>query len=106
MGRADIDPGRWRRVVRGRGWATHVPLAFVMLALVALVTLPVLAERYVRPLNRELRDVVEPARGLVTQIHVSLAIEGSVFHDFLETRDSSLLRRYQEEYADELKAYD
>jgi signal transduction histidine kinase len=83
-----------------------VPLGFVTLALVALVTLPVLAERYVRPLNRELREVVEPARGLVTQIHVSLAIEGSAFHDFLETRDSSLLRRYHEEYADELKAYD
>jgi signal transduction histidine kinase len=106
MARADIDPGWRHRVVRGRGWATQLPLAFVMLALVALVTLPVLAERYARPLNRELREVVEPARGLVTQIHVSLAIEGSAFHDFLETRDSSLLRRYQEEYADELKAYD
>jgi signal transduction histidine kinase len=105
MMRAEIDPG-WRyRIVRGRGWATHVPLAFVMMALVALVTLPVLAERYVRPLNRELRDVVEPARGLVTQIHVSLAIEGSAFHDFLETRDTSLLLRYQEKYAEELQAY-
>jgi signal transduction histidine kinase len=106
MARADIDPGWRHRVVRGRGWATHVPLGFVMLALGALVTLPVLGERHARPLNHELREVVEPARGLVTQIHVSLAIEGSAFHDFLETRDSSLLRRYQEVYADELKAYE
>jgi signal transduction histidine kinase len=92
--------------MRDRGWLTHLPLAFVMLALAALVTLPVLAERYARPLNRELRDVVEPARGLVTQIHVSLAIEGSAFHDFLEARDSSLLGRYQEASAKELKAYE
>jgi signal transduction histidine kinase len=90
----------------GRGWATHVPLAFVMLALVALVALPVMGERYARPLNRELRDVVEPARGLVTQIHVSLAIEGSAFHDFLEMVDPSLLRRYEDEHAKELKAYE
>lgn len=105
MARADIDPGWRQRVARGRGWATHLPLAFVMAALVALVTLPVLAERSARPLNRELREIVEPARGLVTRIHISLAIEGSAFHDFLETRDSSLLRRYQKEHADELKAY-
>ena len=106
MTRADTDPGWRHRVVRGRGWATHLPLAFVMLALVALVALPLLGERYARPLNRELREVVEPARVLVTQIHVSLAIEGSAFHDFLDTRDSSLLRRYQEQYAEELEAYD
>jgi signal transduction histidine kinase len=106
MTRADLDPGWRHRVVRGRGWATHLPLAFVMLALVTLVTLPVLGERQARPLNSELREVVEPARVLVTQIHVSLAIEGSAFHDFLDTRDSSLLRRYQEEYAKELKAYE
>jgi signal transduction histidine kinase len=90
----------------GRGWAAHLPLAFVMLALIALVALPLLGERYARPLNRELRDVVEPARGLVTQIHVSLAIEGSAFHDFLETVDPSLLRRYEEEYVKELQAYE
>jgi signal transduction histidine kinase len=75
-----------------------------MLALVALVTLPVLAERYARPLNRELRDVVEPARNLVTQIHVELAIQGSAFHDYFDTRDSVLLRRYRQANAREAKA--
>ena len=92
--------------MRGRWWATHLPLALVVLALAALVALPLLDERYARPLNLELRNVVEPARVLVTQIHVSLAIEGSAFHDFLDTRDSSLLRRYEQEYAKERKAYD
>jgi signal transduction histidine kinase len=105
MTRADTDPSWRHRVVRGRGWATHIPVAFVMLALVALVTLPVLSERYARPLNRELREVVEPAREWVTQIHVSLAIEGSAFNDFLDAGDPSLLRRYEDEYAEELKAH-
>jgi signal transduction histidine kinase len=104
MARAETNPGWWHRVVRGRGWATHLPLAFVMLALVTLVTLPVLAERYARPLNRELRDVVEPARALVTRIHVELAIEGSAFHDYIDTDDPSLLQRYQQAYARELEA--
>src|SRR3982751_2449818 len=73
---------------RGRadGWAAHLPLAFVMIALVALVALPILADRYAEPLNRDLRQVVEPARGLITDIHVSLAIEGSAFHDYQDTR--------------------
>jgi signal transduction histidine kinase len=77
-----------------------------MLALVALVALPVLAERYARPLNRELRDVVEPARGVVTQIHVALAIEGSAVNDFRDTQDSTLLERYEQAYARELEAYE
>jgi signal transduction histidine kinase len=95
----------WRqRVMRGRTWASYLPLAVVIAALVALVALPVLAERRVRPLNRELRDVVEPARALVTRIHVELAIQGSTFHDYLDTRDSALLQRYGQAYAREVEA--
>ncbi len=105
MARPDIDPVWRHAVVRGRGWATHLPLAFVMLALAALVALPVFAERYARPLNSELRDVVEPARALVTRIHVELAIEGLAFHDYLDNKqDSTLLTRYQHAYARELQA--
>jgi signal transduction histidine kinase len=105
MARPDIDPVWRHAVVRGHGWATHLPLAFVMLALAALVALPILAERYARPLNRELRDVVEPARALVTRIHVELAIEGLAFHDYLDNKqDSTLLQRYQQAYARELQA--
>lgn len=104
--RADADAGWRRRVVRASGWAAHLPLAFVMLALVALVALPVIAERFVRPLNREVRDVVEPARGVVTQIHVALAIEGSAFHDYLETGNEDLLRRYEQAHRREREAYE
>ena len=90
--------------MRGSGWTSHLPLAFVMLALLALVALPILAERYARPLNRELRDIVEPARELVTTIHVQLAMQGSAFHDYYDSRDAALLQRYRQAYGTELKA--
>lgn len=86
-------------IVRGSEWTTRLPLAFVMLALVALVALPIAAERYARPLNSELREVVEPARELVTSVHVELAIQGSAFHDYYDTGDSLLLQRYRQAHA-------
>jgi signal transduction histidine kinase len=98
------ERARRSRIVSGSGWTSHLPLAFVVLALVALVALPSLSERYARPLNRELRAIVEPARELVTTIHVQLAIQGSAFHDYYDSRDSSLLARYRNAHAEELKA--
>jgi signal transduction histidine kinase len=106
MARAAIDPSWPQRIARGGAWPTHLPLAFVMLALAAVVALPVLAERYVQPLNRELREVVDPARALVTRIHVELAIEGTAVHDFFETNDSTLLQRYEQAYARERKVHE
>ena len=97
----------WRhRIVRATGWAANLPLAFVMLALAALVALPIVAERRVRPFALQVRDLVEPARALVTQIHVQLAIEGSAFHDYVDSPLPDLLERYQQAYARELRAYD
>lgn len=100
------DPEKvWRsRIMRGGGWTSHVPFVFLMVALVALVALPIAAERYARPLNEELRTIVDPARELVTTIHVQLAIQGSTFHDFNDSQDSTLLRRYRSAKAEELKA--
>ena len=106
MARSQVDQGWRRRIVRASGWRAHLPLAFVMLALVALVALPLFAERYVRPLNRQVRDVVEPARAIVTRIHVQLAIEGSAFHDYLDNPQPELLQRYQQAYGKELQAYE
>jgi signal transduction histidine kinase len=100
----DRERARRSRIMRGSGWTSDLPLAIVMLALVALVALPVVAERYARPLNHELRAVVEPARELVTTIHVQLAIQGSAFHDYYDTRDSALLQRYRDAQRRELTA--
>jgi signal transduction histidine kinase len=87
-------------------WTSQLPLGLVMLALVALVSLPILGERYARPLDRELRNVVEPGRRLVTDIHVALAIEGAALRDYVETQQPEFLRRYKEAYAQEVATYE
>lgn len=86
-------------------WTSQLPLGLVMLALVALASLPILGERYARPLDRELRNVVEPGRGLLTQIHVALAIEGAALRDYAETQQPEFLTRYREAHAQERAAY-
>jgi signal transduction histidine kinase len=104
--RNDVATRGWRqRAARADGWAAHLPLAFVMLALLALVALPLVANRYAEPLRREVREVVEPGRGLVTNIHVALAIEGSAFHDYRDTGQPALLERYEDAHAREIAAY-
>ncbi|MDQ3950924.1 MAG: hypothetical protein M3282_11345, partial [Gemmatimonadota bacterium] len=106
MPRDPSPPGPWQRVVRGTGWTANAPLAFVLLALVALATLPVLNERRTAPLNRELRDVLEPGRGLVTQIHVALAIEGAAIRDYEESGDTVFLTKYLQAHAEGEAAYE
>ena len=65
-----------------------------MVALVAMMALPLIGEWYVRPMRDETRTLLEPARSLVTRIHVALALEGSTLHDYLDSRDPALLQRY------------
>jgi signal transduction histidine kinase len=86
-------------------WRFWIPLAAVVLALVALVVIPVLRTRLVEPLNEDLQSVVEPGRSLVTRIHVALAVEGVLVHRMLEQRDTALTARYRGAVADEQAAY-
>jgi signal transduction histidine kinase len=86
-------------------WSIWIPLATLMFALVALVVIPVLRTRLVEPLHEDLRSVVEPGRGLVTRIHVGLAVEGVLLHRIFEARDTTLTARYRDAVADELAAY-
>lgn len=58
-------------VDRSRAWRLWAPLVAVVLALAALVAVPVLGDWYVAPLHHEMRDVAEPGRSLVTEIHVA-----------------------------------
>lgn len=86
-------------------WMIWIPLAAVVFALIALVVIPILRTRLVEPLNEDLQSVVEPARTLVTRIHVALAVEGVLVHRMLEQRDTALTSRYRGAVADELAAY-
>lgn len=86
-------------------WRIWIPLAAVVFALIALVVIPISRTRLVEPLNEDLQSVVEPGRGLVTRIHVALAVEGVLVHRVLEQRDTAITARYRGAVADELAAY-
>lgn len=86
-------------------WRTWTPLLALVLALVALVLLPVLRARLVEPLHEDLRSGIEPARGVVTRIHLALAMEGTLAREYMERRDTLLIAGYRTALADELTAY-
>lgn len=87
-------------------WGLWIPLAALLLALLALVVIPMLRARLVAPLNADLHLAVEPGRSLVTRIHVALATEGALLHSIMEHRDTLLIARYRGSVADEVAAYD
>ena len=76
-----------------------------MAALVALVGLPLVSDRYAAPLHEEVRAVAEPGRGLVTRIHLALALEHAALRDYVETGDAALRARYEAEAQAEAEAY-
>lgn len=79
-------------------------MAFVFIAIVALVAVPWIGAHQSRPLYTQLIESIAPARGLITQINHSLAIEGAVFRDYLSTSDTALLPRYSVALERELTA--
>jgi signal transduction histidine kinase len=85
---------------------TSIALAFVLLAIAALVALPWAGALRSRPLYDELTDVLSPARELVSRIQVALALEGSLLRDYLASRDASLTARYRDAVRQELSATD
>jgi signal transduction histidine kinase len=84
--------------------ASGAPLGLVTVALIALVIVPLIAERYTRPLFDELRTVAAPAQQLLTRVHVMVALEGPALRDFAETRDPALAVRYRDAMARQMAA--
>ena len=77
-----------------QAWSAWSPPIALVAALCVLVVLPVARVRYVQPLYDDMRTVTEPSRSLVTRIHVSLALEGSMVRDYASTRDNLVAQRY------------
>src|SRR5262245_26583460 len=69
-------------------------ITVIIVALVMLGSLPILTSLYSRKAREDLRNVIEPARNLVTDIHVSLALGASALRDYLSTKDIKFLRDY------------
>ena len=66
------EPAPTTRALERTWW---VPLAFVVLSLLLLAMLPVFVNRRVRVIRRELVDVTEPARVLLSEIQAALNTE-------------------------------
>ena len=58
--------------------------------------LPILGQSYARPLQYDMRRVAEPGRGLITRIHVAIALQGAALRDYLEAPSLGAKRRYRE----------
>ncbi len=82
-------------LMSARPWTSAALLGFVFLTITALVLVPIAADRYTRPLLDEMRTVIEPGRGFVTELQLALALEGSILHDFFDTGDTVLIGRYR-----------
>jgi len=86
-------------------WATWLALAFVVLSIAALILVPVGMARHLAPLESDLSEFAEPARGYLTRIHVDMALQGSALDDYVDKRDRSHLARFDSAVAHERDAY-
>ena len=70
-----------------------------------MVAVPIIGNGYTAPVRAEIVEVTEPARTELTHLQLALALEGAVLDEFLETRDTSLLKRFREVHDQEVRAY-
>jgi signal transduction histidine kinase len=86
-------------------WATWLALAFVVLSLAALIVVPIVMSSRLGPLEDDLSEFAEPARGYLTRIHVTMALQGSAIDDYVVDRDTTYLARFDSAGARERDAY-
>src|SRR5687768_6309147 len=77
-------------------WQSLLAISFITLAIVSLVLVPLIGQRYVRPLHHEMKLLAEPGRGWVTQMHVALALQGAALRDYVETRLPGSAARFRD----------
>jgi signal transduction histidine kinase len=86
-------------------WASRLLFAFVMLSLVALIAIPWDTDRRLQPLQDELNRMADTGRGLMTQVHLNMALEGSALDDYVDRRDTATLGRFRRAEAAKQRAY-
>ncbi|MEX2571156.1 MAG: HAMP domain-containing sensor histidine kinase [Gemmatimonadota bacterium] len=72
-----------------------MPSAFVVLALLALLVLPMAVQERLDDLRTEIEDVAQPARDLLTEVQYLLARETSNLRGFVITGDSVFIEQYE-----------
>lgn len=76
---------------RAIGWTSRLPLVLVLLSLGALALIPILVQRTVAGLRSEITDIGNPARALVTEIQLLLALETTGTRAYLLSGDERYL---------------
>jgi signal transduction histidine kinase len=97
------DP-RARRTVTP--WKAALPLAFVVVGLIALAAIPALMNRWIGAHQHEIENVTQPARAVVTSIESHLAHEVSLTRGHLLTGDPAFVERYLEVHEEHQRLYD
>ncbi len=93
-----------RRHVPGRSGGV-LAVAFVATVVVALAVVPVLMGRQAEEAQREVAEVLDPARLLGTQLSLVQARQMSLFQSYLVSGDLSFRARYEETHEDEEDIY-
>jgi signal transduction histidine kinase len=73
---------------------SRIALGFVLLALCALVIIPLIVQRRAERVRSSVDDIASPARSLVTRLQFSLSREMSSLRGFLLTGDTRSLENY------------
>src|SRR5688572_22135457 len=94
-----VEGKRAERRFAGRPTAPWLPLAFVVFSLLALAVIPTIEGRIVAEYQGRLREVVQPARRLLAEIQLSLALGRSALRDYLATNGAGHLERYRQAVA-------
>ena len=91
---------------RYRVWRTRLPLGIVALSLLAVALVPVMIGRRIEGYRATIANVVDPARALVTEIQLALALETAGIRGFLLTGDDEFAIRYRNARATRARAHE
>jgi signal transduction histidine kinase len=94
------------RYLPGAGRKHWLPLGFVIVLLFALVSIPVVSERRVSRYEGRLNRMVEPARSLVSELHLTQGLAAGAIREYIVTGSAVALARYQEMVSTERNALD
>ena len=86
-------------------WASRSLFAVVVLSLAALIAIPWATAHRLHPVQVEVNQLADTGRGLITQVHLHMAQEGSALDDYIDDRDTASLRRFRAADAQKRAAY-
>ncbi|MEX2584366.1 MAG: CHASE3 domain-containing protein, partial [Gemmatimonadota bacterium] len=87
------------------GWSSLLPSAFVIVALLALLIVPISVQGRLDFLQAEIDEIGEPARDLIAEVEYLVARQSSARRGYLITGDAEFVQRYETLAAQERALY-